>query len=116
MDKINPERVQNRENAKYAKSMLPGLRAELFNVSTTPDRKIELRQQINDCKDALALWEDNWDAIKGVAGIGGVITTAKFAVDLIDKVEDIAKKVLNISYLRIASEQFKKSAESIQLV
>lgn len=108
LDKLNPERVENRKNSKLAKSMLPGLRTELFRQGTTPERKNELRQQINDCKDAMNSVENSWDTVTGIAGIGGALTVAKFGFDSIDTIGSLAKKLLNISFLKVANDQMKQ--------
>lgn len=114
LDQINPERIQNRENAKVARSRLPGLRTELLRGGTSVVRKTELRQEISDCNSAMALDGSDENAIKNIFGVGGVISIAKLAFDAIDTIGDMSKKILNISFLKIANDQMKQIFIGIQ--
>lgn len=112
LDKIDPDRVINRNNKKVAREQLKIVNKDLLDYASK--KKSLEKEQVKELQETKASLESiiNYkegsveNAILGIAGIGGAVTVLKYGADLIKFLGSCAKNIFNISYLRFASGNF----------
>jgi GTPase SAR1 family protein len=115
LDKINPDRVTERDNQEAAKCRLKAIDSELFdfelgsNKGITPERVRELRE-IKASLETRINSGNNFAGVNniatGVAGVGGAVLMLEYGAKVVDAIGAFSKRIAYISWLRFSGDNF----------
>lgn len=121
LDKIYPERVEEREKLKKTKEKLSKISNEIINYalkdSLTEDEEAKLEKLKKDeiyLKENIKEKSESKNTFLNLAVVGGIIAFGKGIADIVNTVGKFAKSLSTISYLRWAYNNFVEMFKSVK--
>ena len=124
LDLIDPSRIVSRENSKKALEEIKLVDKKINKILNDPKNEVlsdenntkieKLLKQKQALNDIVNNNKSTLNTLKNISGVGGAIACGYTALNLVDGVGDISKKVLNISCLKYAARNLMEIGSKVK--